>query len=222
MILRTITLTIGSSRPGPNPAEELRELFAAQFNEYARLHRQDAAAFIHRYPVVQYRMIGTVPTVTGINEGAEFLRHISRENPEIRMGENTYHFVERDALIREEEFGISDRAHFYEFVTPWLALSQEQYRKFYTLKGKPARDAFVKKILTGALQSMASSLNDTVPRPITCEPNLHFQKDRFDGAGIMVFTGKFQADFMIPDLLGIGKSVSRGFGAVRQLKPKDG
>lgn len=29
------------------------------------------------------------------------------------------------------------------------------------------------------------------------------------------FTGEFLVNFDIPDLLGLGKSVSRGFGAVR-------
>lgn len=218
MILHTFTLTLGSTRPIHGSAHELRGFFATKFNEYAELHQHNADKFIYRYPVVQYKMIGNVPTVIGINEGAEVLKQIFDEYHEIRLGENTYQVVERGISLKDEEFGISDKIHSYEFATPWLALNQENYRKFYALKGKPERDEFMRKILTGNILSMAKSLGYDVPGPIKCDAQVHFRKDRLKDVSVMVFTGKFQANFLIPDLLGIGKSVSRGFGAVRQLK----
>jgi hypothetical protein len=218
MILHTFTLTLGSTGPIHGSAQQLRGFFATKFNEYTELHQHNADKFIYRYPVVQYKMIGNVPTVIGINEGAEVLKQIFDEYQEIRLGENTYQVVERGISLKDEEYGISDKIHTYEFATPWLALNQENYRKFYTLKGKPERDEFMRKILIGNLISMAKSLNYDVPGQIKCDTNLHFQKDRLKDVSVMVFTGKLYANFLIPDLLGIGKSVSRGFGAVRQLK----
>jgi len=222
MILHTFTLTLGSTRPIHGSAHELRGFFATKFNEYTELHQHNADKFIYRYPVVQYKMIGNVPTVVGINEGAEVLKQIFDEYQEIRLGENTYQIVERGISLKDEEFGISDKIHSYEFATPWLALNQENYRKFYTLKGKRERDEFMRKILTGNILSMAKSLNYDVPGQIKCDAQVHFRKDRLKDVSVMVFTGKFQANFLIPDLLGIGKSVSRGFGAVRQLKGEYG
>jgi hypothetical protein len=222
MILHTFTLTLGSTQPIHRSADELRGFFATRFNEYVELHRHNADKFIHRYPVVQYKMIGDVPTVIGINEGAEVLRQIADEYQEIRLGENTWRIVERGISPKDEEFGISDTIHSYEFATPWLALNQENYRKFYTLKGKPERDEFLRKILTSNILSMAKSLNYDMPGPVRCDAQLHFRKDRLRDVSVMVFTGKFQANFLIPDLLGIGKSVSRGFGAVRQLQAPGG
>lgn len=218
MILHTFTLTLSSTQPIPGSANELRKFFAKKFDEYIELHRHNADSFIHRYPVVQFKMIKDVPTVIGINEGAEFLRQIFDESREIRPGENTYQIVERGLSLKDEEFGISEKIHAYEFATPWLALNQENYRKFYKLKGKPERDGFMRKILANNINSMAKSLNCDVPGPIKCDVNIHFQKDRLDDESVMVFTGKFQVNFLIPDLLGIGRSVSHGFGAVRRLK----
>lgn len=220
MILRTFTLSLASSQPAPGLATGLHDFFATRFNEYAALHRGEAGTFIHRYPVVQFRMIGNVPTATGINEGADCLRQLAAECNGIRVGENSYTIAGPVVPPKEEEFGISDTIRSYEFVTPWLALNQEDARKFYTLKGKPERDAFIRKILTENILSMARSLNYPVPGPIACTVNIHFQKERINGAGVLVFTGKFQANFLIPDLLGIGKSVSRGFGAVRHVKDR--
>jgi hypothetical protein len=64
---------------------------------------------------------------------------------------------------------------------------------------------------------MSKSLGYEVPAQIKCDTNLHFQKDRLKDVSVMTFTGKFQVNFLIPDYLGLGKSVSRGFGAVQQL-----
>ena len=217
MILHTFTLTLGSTRPIHGSAHQLRGFFATKFNEYTELHQHNADKFIYRYPVVQYKMIGNVPTVIGINEGAEVLKQIFDEYQEILLGENTYQIVERGISLKDEEFGISDKIRSYEFVTPWLALNQENYKKFYTLKGQPERDEFVRKILIGNLISMSKSLGYEVPGQIKCDAQVHFRKDHLKDVSVMTFTGKFQANFLIPDYLGLGKSVSRGFGAVRQI-----
>jgi hypothetical protein len=218
MILHTFTLTLGSTRPIHGSAHELRGFFATKFNEYAELHQHNADKFIYRYPVVQYKMIGNVPTVIGINEGAGVLKQIYDEYDEIRLGENTYQIVERGIAVRDEEFGLSEKIHSYEFVTPWLALNQENYRKFYTLKGKAERDEFIRKILIGNIISMSKSLGYDVPGRINCDARVRFRKDRLKDVSVMAFTGGFCANFLIPDYLGIGKSVSRGFGAVKQIR----
>ena len=218
MILHTFTLTLGSTRPIHGSAHELRGFFATKFNEYAELHHHNADKFIYSYPLVQYKMIGNVPTVIGINEGAEILKKIFDDYQEIRLGENTYQIVERGIALKDEEFEISEKIRSYEFATPWLALNQENYRRYYALKGTSERDEFIRKILIGNLISMSKSLGYEVPGQIKCDAQVQFRKDRLKDISVMTFTGKFQVNFLIPDLLGIGKSVSRGFGAVRQLK----
>ncbi len=217
MILHTFFLTLGSTRPIHGTAHELRGFFATKFTEYTELHQHDADKFIYRYPVVQYKMIDNTPMVIGINEGAEVLKQIYDDYQEIRLGTNTYQIVERGITIRDEEFGISEKIRTYEFVTPWLALNQENYHRFYTLKGKEERDEFVRKILIGNIISMSKSLKYDVPAQIKCDTNLRFRKDRLKDVSVMTFTGTFHANFLIPDYLGVGKSVSRGFGAVKQL-----
>ncbi|HPQ42367.1 MAG TPA: CRISPR-associated endonuclease Cas6 [bacterium] len=220
MILHTFILTLGSTRPIRGSAHELRGFFATKFTEYTELHQHDAGKFIYRYPVVQYKMIRNVPTIIGINEGAEVLKQIYDDYNEIRLGENIYSIVERGISIRDEEFGISDKIHSYEFVTPWLALNQENYMKFYALPGKPERDEFLRRILTGNLISMSKSLGYDVPGRIKCDTSVRFRKDRLKEVSVMGFLGRFHANFRIPDYLGIGKSVSRGFGAVKQQIPE--
>lgn len=217
MILHTITLTLGSTRPIHGSASELRGFFATRFNEYTELHQHHADKFIYRYPVVQYKIIRGVPKVIGINEGAEVLRQIYDEYQEIRLGANTYQVVERSISMREEEFGISDTVRFYEFETPWFALNQENSHTFYELKSNEERDKFLRKTLTGNIISMSKSLHYQVPDRIVCDLSVTMRKDHLKDVSVMTFMGTFKTNFIIPDFLGLGKSVSRGFGTVRQL-----
>jgi len=219
MILHTFTLTLDPANPMHGTSKELRGFFATTLSEYTGLHKHDSKTFIHRYPVVQFKMIKDVPTVTGINEGAEFLKQICDASREIRVGTGTWRITGHSPAINNEEFGIADTLHSYEFLTAWLPFSQENYKRFYKLKGKEERDGFVRKILIENISSLSKSLGYEVPAQIACKTNLHFQKERLEGVSDMTFTGKFQVNFLIPEYLGIGKSVSHGYGAVQQITP---
>ena len=85
-----------------------------------------------------------------------------------RLGPDTYRIAEHDISIRDEEFGLSDKIHSYEFATPWVAFTQENYKRFYLLTGKPARDEFVQKILVDTILSLSKSLGYDGSAPIIC------------------------------------------------------
>ena len=103
----------------------------------------------------------------------------------------------------------------YEFLTPWLALNQQNAKKFYTLKGKVERDAFMHSILINNLGMLAKSLDYKIPEPIQCEAKIRFRIDRIERENVIVFLGKFRTNLNIPDYFGIGQSVSQGFGTIR-------
>ncbi|MGB8215735.1 MAG: CRISPR-associated endonuclease Cas6 [Candidatus Methanoperedens sp.] len=214
MNLKTFTLTLASTRPIIGSAPELRGFFATQFNEYSLLHQHSADRLIYRYPLVQYKMIDGAPMVIGINDGAEVLKQVYDKYDEIKLGEEVYEIVEKGIYVRNQEFGISDKIHSYEFTTPWLALNQENYMKYYGLKSHEDRHEFLRKTLIGNLLSMSKTLDYQVPDTIKCDVDVKIHKNRLKDVNVMTFIGGFCANFIIPDYLGIGKSVSRGFGAV--------
>ncbi len=216
MILKTFTLTLASTRPIRASASELRGFFATKFNEYSLLHQHNADKFIYRYPLVQYKMIDGAPRVIGINDGAEVLKQIYDKYDEIKLGEDVYEIVEKGISVRNQEFGLTDIIHSYEFATPWLALNQENYMKYYGLCSREERDEFLRKTLIANLLSMSKSLDYQVPDMIKCDAQVKIRKNRLKDVNVMTFIGGFCANFLIPDYLGIGKSVSRGFGAVRR------
>ena len=215
MILPVFTLTLEPSNPLQFSVDELRSFFYKKLAEYTTLHKDSPTIFIHRYPVVQCKQIKSMLMVIGISQGADLLQEISGGENMFRIGENTCTISGRDQEIRNEAFSISDKIHTYEFLTPWLALNQQNAKKFYDLKGKLQRDAFMQKILTGNLNTLAKSIDYDLPAPLTCESRVRFKRERIHQENVMVFLGTFGTNLRIPDYLGIGQSVSHGFGTIR-------
>ncbi len=218
MILPVFVLTLEPSNPLQFTVDELRSFFCKKSEDYTRLHRDSQAIVIHRYPVVQCKQIKNSLRVIGIAQGAALLWEISVKDNEIRLGGNTCSISGRDPEIRNEAFSISGTLHTYEFLTPWLALNQQNAKKFYDLKGKPERDLFMKKILTRNLITLAKSIDYNLHLPLTCECRIRFKRIRINHENVIVFLGTFRTNLRIPDYLGIGQSVSSGFGTIRSIK----
>lgn len=215
MILPIFTLILEPTNPLHFSIEDLRSFFHKKSAEYTRLHKDSIPGFIHRYPVVQGKQIKNMLMVVGVGQGAALLQDISSDVKEVRFGETRCIISARDQEIRDEVFGISDKIRTYEFLTPWLALNQQNAKKFYDLKGKPERDAFMQKLLTGHLGTLAKSLDYDLPAPLLCESRVRFIRERIHQENVIVFLGTFRTNLTIPDYLGIGQSVSEGFGTIR-------
>lgn len=217
MLLKIFTLTLYPVDPVQFSIADIRAYFIVKLEEYTVLNKSNDTAFIYRYPAVQCKQIKNTLIIIGISQGAALLEQLSQDLNEISAGINTCTILERDAVIRNEEFGISDTTHTYEFLTPWLALNQQNAKKFYDLKGKPDRDAFIRRILIGNLETLAKSLDYKTPVPITCEAKIRFRIDWMGRENVMVFLGKFKTNLRIPDYLGMGLSVSQGFGTIKRI-----
>jgi len=217
MLLKIFTLTLEPADPLQFSIAEARAYFTKKLEEYTVLNKSNDTAFIYRYPAVQCKQIKNRFIILGISQGAALLEQLSHARSEMVSGKNTCTIRERDAVIRNEEFGISDTTHTYEFLTPWLALNQQNAKKFYDLKGKPDRDAFIRRILIGNLETLAKSLDYKIPVPITCEAKIRFRIDWMGRENVMVFLGKFKTNLRIPDYLGMGLSVSQGFGTIKRI-----
>jgi hypothetical protein len=164
MNLKTLRLTLKSTRPVEESAAKLRGFFATRFNEYALLHQ----------------------------------------------------LVERGIALKEEEFGISTEIITYEFITPWIALSQNNYQRYLESKREQRRE-LLRRTLIGNILSASKGLDYVVLEEIKVAiGGLHRRKCELKGTPFIGFLGRFMVNFMIPDYMGLGKSVSRGFGTVRR------
>ena len=217
MILCMYTISLEPEQPLRFSVNEFRSFLNQKLAEYTMHYKGNTAGFIHRYPVLQYKQVKGDLIVTGISQGAGCFCQLTRDQTMLGAGESTCRIISRDPAIRPEPFGNTDTVTTYEFLTPWLALNQQNAKKFYDLKGKPARDAFMQHLLTAKLNTLVKSLDCEVTVPITCEAKVRFRRERIDRENVMVFLGKFRTNLRIPDYLGIGQSVSQGYGTIKRI-----
>ncbi len=222
MILHIYTISLEPEHPLRFSVADLRSFLTKELGEYITLHKANTTGFIHRYPVLQCKQIKTDLIVTGISQGAGCLCQLMRDKTMLGTGESTCRITTRDPAIRSEPFGVADTSISYEFLTPWLALNQQHAKKFYDLNGKPERDAFMQKLLTAQLTILAKSLDYRITVPVSCDAKVRFRRDRIGRENVMVFLGKFRTNLHIPDYLGIGLSISQGYGTIKRImEPPD-
>ncbi len=78
-----------------------------------------------------------------------------------------------------------------------------------------------RKSLPATSLRFAKSLDYDLPAPLTCESRVRFKRERIHQENVMVFLGTFGTNLRIPDYLGIGQSVSLGFGTIRCIDPSE-
>ena len=79
------------------------------------------------------------------------------------------------------------------------------------------KEEILKKILVGNIISMSKGLDYTVKEKIHCWINLKEKEVIIKGIKHIGFVGEFKVNFDIPDYLGLGKSVSKGFGTIKKV-----
>jgi hypothetical protein len=217
MILRMYTLSIEPEQPLLFSADEYRSFLNHQLAGYTYHHKENTTGFIYRYPVLLCKRIKDDCIVTGLSQGADCLWQLTQDKMVLGAGKSACRIISRDPAIRPESFGVVDTVTTYEFLTPWLALNQQNARKFYDLKGKPQRDTFMQKLLTTQLYTLAKSLDYDMIAPLLSEAKVRFRRDRIGRENVIVFFGKFRTNLRIPDYLGIGQSVSLGYGTIKRI-----
>jgi len=98
-------------------------------------------------------------------------------------------------------------------------LNEENYERYQRCEIWGKKKELLKKILIGNIISMSKGLGYTVPAPI--KANIVKFKEvptSLKRNPMLGFLGSFSVNFEIPDYLGLGKSVSRGFGTVKRAK----
>ena len=218
MDLNILILKLEESLIDRRDIPKLRGYIADKYPQYVELHNHtEDRGYKYGYPVIQYKVIDKTPALIAINEACNLLMKVSFELNNINIGSKAIDINEKKYIMKKEKFGISKELIDYVFISPWMALNQDNYRKYLSFH-KTEKDNLLKKIVIGNVLSMSKSLSYSVEEEIKTEIDLEPCKVNYKNQTMIAFKGNFKTNFHIPDYLGLGKSVSRGFGTVKQIK----
>lgn len=204
----------------PAEATQLRGFFGTAFAEEVLLHHHEAEGGLrYDYPRVQFKVLGRVACLIGNGEGGAVVERLWREVDQARIGNEELPVVESSLLRRRERFGESPQSLNYRFLSPWMGLNQVNYHRYCELSEEAARQQLLARILVGNCLSLAKSFGYRVAIRLEADVSqLRETCARLKGVPMVTFRGTFRVNFHLPAWLGIGKSVSRGFGTVEPME----
>ncbi len=196
-----------------------RGFLSNKYPNYEIIHNHlKDGSFRYSYPLIQFKTINQKPAIVGINEGIELLKKVFMEIQNLQIGEKIEQINEKSIVLQEEEFGTTDDFIDYKFCSPWMALNQENYNK-YNRMNRYDQMGFLKHILRENLKSVSKAFSYTIPNIEEVKVDGSFRRKlaNFKNIQMVCFTGYFMMNFNMPDYLGIGKQVARGFGMVERV-----
>lgn len=217
MICLTSELKLETQPSLPDTPKKLRGYIASLHLDENIYHQHQNSGLKYTYPRIHYHIVDGTASITGWLEGVEETKKLFQEINSLQIGHSFYTVIRKELKITEQDFGIADVRQRYRFVSPWLALNSKNYRKYRGYR-RDDKKRLLEKTLIGNILSVSKGLGYTVKdeinvhiiylRPVEC---------RLKGTPVIGFNGAFEVNFALPNLLGLGKSVSRGFGAVKKI-----
>ncbi len=190
--------------------------------ENVLFHNHLKDGFRYGYPVIQYKVYRGNPAVICINEGAEeMLKFFQQPNWDMVINGRRVETQVKDIAFSYVYCGFSDRPVYYG-IRNWFALNEPNFVKFIGLTGDSARRELLERILVGNIISFAGGIEwDLRERVEVSILSMHKQRFfHFKDYQMAGFDLNFKANVLLPEGIGLGKSVSRGFGVIGKATRK--
>lgn len=201
-------------------AHKLRGYFGNLFKEHSEIltNHFESGENKYQYPLVQYKVFNRVPTLVGMGEGARLLIQLFLQIKELNINEQLYQLKSKNLESFEVMIGHSDSLHVYKFETLWMGLNQQNFFK-YQKQSSEEKTKFLQKVLTGNILSFFKGvgLRLTAEQKIMTLLQVQEKQTKFKDTTMLAFQGTFTTNTLLPEDIGLGKSVSRGFGSIKKL-----
>ena len=194
-------------------ATKLRSYIGYKFAQDTDFHQHDDKPF--RYPLIQYKRINDKLYVIGFEKCADLVRDRLSGLQHISLKDKKIPVLNTSFLKTTHE--LNDTITKYKFISPWIALNKDNYTKFKSLDSTFYKK-FLEKILIGNILGTMRGFDHTI------DYDLYVKMDRFTHipiiahkSGFSGFYSSFVTNLSLPMHIGIGKSVSKGFGVLEQV-----
>ncbi|MFN0203187.1 MAG: CRISPR-associated endonuclease Cas6 [Bacteroidia bacterium] len=204
-------------------AHKLRGFFGNYFREASPLlhNHLEGGKLKYGYPLVQYKVLNKVPHLLGLNEGAELLRDLFLSMDKIEIEGQTFPVFAKNIRYQKEEIGIVEDLHTYHFETPWMALNEQNHALYLQYSEERQKDQ-IKGIairnLLNVLKDLGYPMSKEMPRVLASFRQTKQMETGFKNNKMLAFLGELTTNVLLPDYIGLGKSVSRGYGVICREK----
>ena len=199
-------------------AHKLRGYFGNLFKEHSPLlhNHYENGRTRYAYPLVQYKVIESIPVLVGFQEGAELLVSLFLKIREIEIAGRCFSVLAKNIQQKQSELVVNRQLYNYKFKTLWMALNQENHRKYLQLDDQEKKK-LLDRLLQNNILSFYKGLSFRTTERIMATVQVQEKETRFKDQQMLAFDGEFTTNAFLPEMTGIGKAVSRGFGTVCRI-----
>lgn len=217
MQIQTVTIKFPDINLSVRDAHKLRGYFGEVFREQSPLlhNHLESGENRYSYPLVQYKVLGQIPCLIGINEGAGLLVDLFLKIKELKINDIAIPVLSKNIESKIFEIGVNGNLHHYHFETLWMGLNQDNHRK-YMEATDDGKQQMLDKTLIGNILSFYKAMGLFVSSEIIVNASLSEKSTKFKNNDMIAFSGSFSSNAILPQHIGLGKSVARGFGAIKE------
>lgn len=183
-------------------------------------HHLDDAKYLYKYPLIQYKSIGKNPSIICIETGVdEIHKYFEQRGWDIMI--NGRHIEMKISRLELNQFVMQvwDK-HFRYSIFNWIALNKQNYEKYVSMEGMSEKIKFLENMLKANILAFAKGIDWIIEKQIEVEI-LNMKEPyivKVKQNPLMSFNLEFKTNVFLPNFIGLGKSVSKGFGVVKNIK----
>ena len=213
--IRTVAVRIFTDKPVRKTPYQVKGVMMNQFPDEEIVPMLDGSyrqKFL--YPRVQVKILNEQIYIVGINEGVDSIKAIAKKMDFLDFGNITFQILDNEIEEHQNRFQPVTKLIRYRFVTPWVALNQTTGYRYRNLNNAD-RVNFLNRLLGQNIVFMAREMGMELEENIFTKVTLSSLFPRqVDENNWGAFDGEFRANFVLPNYLGIGNGITRGYGTI--------
>jgi hypothetical protein len=188
-------------------------------------HDNDNGGTFNRYPLIQYKLDthkGQMrPMLLCLEEGIEEAHHFFSQ-PDWSVNLHGTQHTLRVARLNVNRYTLNVWQRQFNYrIHKWQPFNGENYDKYKILRGVAEKFQFLETLLHTQIHSFAKGVGWDIEQPIDLKITNSIKEEWVQfkpHQKVLAFTLDFQTNVSLPDFIGVGKGVSRGFGVLRRAQ----
>ena len=217
-IIRSVSVRLITDKPVKKTPYQVKGVFFKHFpnnDVIPMLNGEYRKEYL--YPRVQVKIINEQIYLVGINEGVDSILSLCKEIKELDFGNITFKVNDLDTEQQEDIMTLSNNPIKYQFVSPWVALNPSTNGRFKGLN-RSGRIKYLSQLLTKNILFLGEEIGVNIDKKVftwlslsSLNPKSVCEKKWGS------FSGSFKINFVLPNYIGLGNGITRGFGAIYRL-----
>ena len=177
----------------------------------------------YRYPLIQYKTKhhngAFQPMIICLGEGVEEAhKFFAQSNWEVDINGQQHQLSISKLDVHQHNIQVWEREFTYNLFK-WQALNQKDFRYYQQLEALSDRYQFLDDKLVKNIVAFGMGIGWTTDTPIKAKVvKMRNEKYvRYKGQRVLSFDLTFKCNVALPEYIGLGKGVSKGFGVVRYI-----